>query len=434
MTTHIKVSIVLPVYNVEKYLHQCLDSLCAQTLGEIEIICVDDGSQDHSMKILEDFAQKDNRIKIFSTTEEKSGAAHARNLGIDKAAGVYLLILDSDDYFHPELAEKTYQKAIETDVDFVLFDGLAIDNVSGEPDLNLNYRLIQYGLLPEKEVFSPLEIQENIFQITHGNAWTKLYKTSFVKGNHLEFQPLKTMNDSFFTYSSYVTAKKIVYIDEALVYYRVNNKDSLSHHLDPLAPLKFAVLLKEFLINKGLFHAYSKSFMRAAAFYTRWYLRALSGYGEFRLLYHGLQNEGIEYLFGDLDFDANQEFQWLKEIKSLPCEEFLYHSHQKAEQNTYEVPASLQDCSLKVILYGGGVGGRTLYSEIILNQHCNIVAWVDKNYEDIGFPVTGLDTLATTEFDRVFITLKSLEECKKIKEDLIQMGIEKEKIMYQDTF
>ena len=100
VSSMVKVSVILPIYNEEKYLAQCLDSICGQTLKEIEIICVDDGSTDNSPHILEDYAKKDSRIRLI--TQENQFAGAARNKGMACAVGKYLSFLDADDYYAPE--------------------------------------------------------------------------------------------------------------------------------------------------------------------------------------------------------------------------------------------------------------------------------------------------------------------------------------------
>lgn len=110
-----KISIIVPVYNTEKYLSKCLNSLIKQTLKEVEILCVNDGSKDNSAKILEDFAQKDCRIKIFS--QKNSGQSVARNLAIEHATGEYLGFVDSDDWIDLDYFEKLYNAAKENDCD-----------------------------------------------------------------------------------------------------------------------------------------------------------------------------------------------------------------------------------------------------------------------------------------------------------------------------
>ncbi|MFI3249372.1 MAG: glycosyltransferase family 2 protein [Eubacteriales bacterium] len=432
MQTNIKVSIVVPVYNVEKYLHQCLDSLCAQTLREIEIICVDDGSKDNSMTILEAFARKDDRIKIFENKTEGPGAAHARNLGITKVTGDYLLILDSDDYFHPELAEKTYQKAIETEADIVLFDAMVVDNVTGKPNLSRNF--VEYELLPDKDVFSPLEVKECIFQMTQGCAWNKLYHTSFVKENHLEFQAIHVIDDLFFTYSSCAKAEKITYLEEKLLSYRVNSSSSQSNnlHVNPLSPLIASLRLKEFLVKNGLFQLYFETFLEMFLGLFSWYTSKLKGFDDFSILYHSLKSEGFDQLLSGIDTDSRQDLKWLTEIQSLSCEEYIFRRLQKSEQFAYKFPIELKDSKMNVIFYGGGVRGKSLYAQNIIHNYCNIIAWVDRKYKEIGFPLMGLEILSATEFDMLYITLGDLEICETIKESLTAMGIATEKIFYRN--
>ena len=106
------VSVIVPVYNVEKYLEECLDSIINQTLEDIEIICVNDGSTDNSLKILKKYAKKDNRIKIIN--QKNCGLGCARNSGLNQSQGDYIFFLDSDDYLNPNILEKLYPKALES--------------------------------------------------------------------------------------------------------------------------------------------------------------------------------------------------------------------------------------------------------------------------------------------------------------------------------
>ena len=113
-----KVSVIIPIYNTEKYLRKCLDSVCNQTLSDIEIICVNDCSTDNSLEILEEYASKDNRIKLIDFKENK-GAAVARNAGIDEAKGEYIGFVDSDDFIDLDFYEKLYNKAVKSGADCV---------------------------------------------------------------------------------------------------------------------------------------------------------------------------------------------------------------------------------------------------------------------------------------------------------------------------
>ena len=113
----IKVSIVVPIYNVEKYLSQCLDSICAQTLSDIEIICVDDGSTDGCPDLLESYRKRDDRFKIIR--KANSGYGDSMNKGFAAATGEYIGIVESDDFIEPEMFETLYNAAIQNDADVV---------------------------------------------------------------------------------------------------------------------------------------------------------------------------------------------------------------------------------------------------------------------------------------------------------------------------
>ena len=127
----IVVSVIIAVYNAEKFLGQCLDSIVGQTLKDIEIICVNDGSTDSSLEILEEYAKKDSRLKVFTKENEGLGGASARNYGLDIACGKYISILDSDDFFELEMLEKAVKKAEATNSDIVVFGGYEYDNRNG---------------------------------------------------------------------------------------------------------------------------------------------------------------------------------------------------------------------------------------------------------------------------------------------------------------
>ena len=115
----IKVSVIIPVYNVQAYLRQCMDSVTGQTLRDIEIICVNDESTDDSLQILEEYVAKDKRVQII--TQKNAGAGAARNNGMRHAKGKYLSFLDADDFFEPDMLEKAYEQAEKDQSDFVVY-------------------------------------------------------------------------------------------------------------------------------------------------------------------------------------------------------------------------------------------------------------------------------------------------------------------------
>ncbi len=130
----VKVSIVVPVCNVEQYLRECLDSCVNQTLQDIEIICVNDGSKDGSLEILKEYAAKDSRVKVIN--KDNAGYGHTMNIGMDMAVGEYIGIVESDDYVESNMYEVLYDLAVQNDIDIVKGDFYRFIEIDGNKDCN----------------------------------------------------------------------------------------------------------------------------------------------------------------------------------------------------------------------------------------------------------------------------------------------------------
>ena len=186
-----KVSVIVPVFNSEDLLGNCLESIENQSLKDIEIICVDDGSSDGSFDILKQFSSKDARFKIYQ--QENSGAGFARNRGIEESSGEYILFVDSDDYIERETCEMLYEQASRLDCDLILFNSmrhfpndrnLALIHFKKSDDINYQIRVFDY------EYF-----RDRIFDGEYGVIWNKLYKSSFIRDNNIIFPGHKIYND-----------------------------------------------------------------------------------------------------------------------------------------------------------------------------------------------------------------------------------------------
>ena len=221
----IKVSVIIPVYNASRWLAECLSTVISQTLQEIEIICVDDGSTDGSYQILEAFQKKDDRIKLIK--QENAGAGAARNRGLDAASGEYLSFLDADDEFEPEMLLKAFNKCKEDSVDICIFKWGMKDAV----DVKFGSFGYNPTLVPEKSVFNEQDIPEDFFGLTNPAAWNKLYRSDFLKENELQFQEIARVDDFCFTYKTLLLAKRITILDEVLMYYRIGNTYSQSNNM-----------------------------------------------------------------------------------------------------------------------------------------------------------------------------------------------------------
>lgn len=269
-----KVSVIVPVYNLENYLHQCMDSIVGQSLEDIEIICVNDSSTDGSLKILEEYARRDGRVQVI--TQENAGAGAARNNGMGRAKGKYLSFLDGDDFFEKDMLEKAYEKAEQLGADFVVYKS---DQYHTEKEEFVQASwVVREAELPPYEPFSFRQMTMNVFKVFVGWAWDKLYNREFVERNHLLFQEQRTSNDMLFVFSSLVLAKKIGFVQEILAHQRRDAKDSLSKTRESSWMCFYHALtaLKERLIKEGYYGELEKDFVNYALHASLWNYNTLS--------------------------------------------------------------------------------------------------------------------------------------------------------------
>ncbi len=206
-----KISIIVPVYNVENYIDKCLSSLVNQTLKDIEIIVVDDDSPDNSKSIIEKYVKKyPNKVRYFH--KENGGQGSARNLGLKKAKGEYIAYVDSDDYIDLEMMEKLYNKAIEDDSDIVICGNREV-NASGK-ELNINYASTY---------------NNPIIDLLYGNmaVWNKLYKRNIL--NNLFFREKLWYEDLDFTTKLILSTNKISFVNEPLYNYVVRSGSTMNN-------------------------------------------------------------------------------------------------------------------------------------------------------------------------------------------------------------
>lgn len=263
----VKVSVIIPVYNAEKYLKQCLDSVLNQSLQEIEVICVDDGSTDDSPQILTEYASNDIRLRIVK--QENAGPGKARNKGMEHSTGKYLIFLDADDWFEPEYLEKMYVKSEQVGADICICKAQRVDAETGN---NLPSEWMLKEKLVPSDVFSPEEVSQYLFQFTYGQVWDKLYKKNLLVKEGIYFPELRNSEDMPFVYITLLSAHRVTLLSEVMVNYRVNMSSSVSNTIEkqPEAPFEAFGLVYEFLKEKNLYEKYKQSFLNWAIEYLVW--------------------------------------------------------------------------------------------------------------------------------------------------------------------
>ncbi len=270
----VKVSVIIPVYNAEKYLKQCLNSICRQTLQEIEIICVDDGSTDNSLNILQEYTNADTRIQVL--TQKNQGAGAARNYGLRTARGLYLSFLDADDFFEPNMLEEAVNTIELYSADFVVFesDQFHMDtNSYAKPSW-----VVRHKDIPPYMPFSYLSLTDNVFKTFVGWAWDKLYRKSFIDKHNLWFQEQRTSNDLLFVFSALVLAKRIAVIDKILAHQRRGGRESLSVTREKSWHCFYDALiaLRKRLKDENIYWKLEQDFINYALHFSLWNLRTLA--------------------------------------------------------------------------------------------------------------------------------------------------------------
>lgn len=215
------VSIIVPVCNVEKFLKECMDSIICQTLKNIEIICVDDGSTDNSLSILQEYAGKDQRVKVI--TKPNAGYGHTMNVGLAKATGKYIGIVESDDYVENNMFERLYQTACQFDAEIVKSDHYIFSTKEGKKEK-------KFQAICPNQFYGKILNGKNcpeLFDFAMMN-WTGIYKREFVEKNEIRHNetPGASFQDNGFWFQAMSLAKKIVLINEAFYYYRQDNPNS----------------------------------------------------------------------------------------------------------------------------------------------------------------------------------------------------------------
>lgn len=216
------VSIVIPVYNVETFLKECLDSVISQTMKELEIICVDDGSTDHSLSILKEYQEKDSRIKVIS--KPNSGYGNTMNVGTDAATGEYVGIVESDDYVKSNMFETLYKTAKQYNADIVKSDHYTFSTKNGKQKTELHYTCSRAEYY--NRVLNAADC-EDIYDFVMMN-WTGIYRTEFLRQNQIKYNetPGASFQDNGYWFQTITMAERIVFIREAFYFYRQDNPNS----------------------------------------------------------------------------------------------------------------------------------------------------------------------------------------------------------------
>ena len=289
-----KASIVIPCYNAERFVRDTVASAQAQTIADIEIICVDDGSTDQTLAVLEELVAGDDRIQVIS--QENGGEGPARDAGLRAATGEWLYFLDADDLMLPNLLERAISRGEQTEADIVVFRTIMLDDQTAEQyvcDWSFKRDWV------DEDVFCPREHPNHVFNSFQNWVHNKLFRGSFVRKHKLHMQQVHRTADLLFTCRALAEANLIALLDEPLYQYRVNNAESAMATSDSY-PLDFYdgfVALKDSLVENQTWNLYHDSFVNWAIEGIAVNLRVTRSYEGFCTIVKKLWQEG----FAELD-------------------------------------------------------------------------------------------------------------------------------------
>ena len=333
----VTVSVIIPVFNAEKYISTCIESLISQSYSDFEIICVDDGSTDNSPRILQQYMSMDPRIKIIEQKNQFAG--NARNTGMEVASGKYCMFLDVDDFFEKNMIELQVRQIERDHADICICDADIYDDQAGT--FRKSEWLLAKSYIPHVP-FNREEIKDHIFFIKTPAAWNMIISSAFIKEHALKFQETKNTNDLYFTYAALNLAQKITVVDMVLVHYRMGTGSNLQSGNDE-SPLDFCrafLKLKKLLIKKGVFDEVKRGYISLYLTNFEYHMFTLQSVQSFEVLYDYFKENGrqeLELDCHDVECFCNKErFKLLCDVVDSDSMSGYLYSQLKRERNKLE--------------------------------------------------------------------------------------------------
>lgn len=373
----VDISIIIPAYNAEKYIRDCMNSVLNQTFKNIEIICIDDGSTDSTGKILDEYSLKDSRITVIH--QENRGQTKGRKVGIEKAIGKYIAFVDSDDWLDSHMYEEMYCLAEEYNVEAVC---CGYYSVQGKTRVKV-FNDMKSGLYGKDSIYQYLFDCNKATRKINWSYWTYLFNKNSIYEYIMNIDDeIKQGEDIVGVWSFLINAKSIYVINAPFYFYRVTGGTSSRKENDNFL----------FHINR-VYLSLKKQFQK---------------------------NEHAEYLIHmlkhmlyDLTISGSCFFGERKDFFLFPYE---------------RIPANSN-----VVLYGAGMVGKSYYRQLKNNHFCNLVAWVDRAFENISSELYCIENPAKIkeiEFDYLLIALVNYGAIDAIVDEIIALyDIPRDKII-----
>lgn len=417
------VSIVVPVYNTEKYLDKCIKSILNQTFTDIELICVNDGSTDGSRAVLKKYEDMDKRVSVIDRDAPSGSAAVPRNIGIRNARGKYIVFFDSDDYMSEQMIEKMYNAAECTKVEMVMCDNYI---VSSENEIIAQAGELHHDFTPPKEVFSYKDIPKTIFQISNAAIWHKMILKDVIERNSIWFQEgVPILDDIYFVNMLSVLSTKICWLDEKLMYYRKGRPGAQTRTIEK----NYGSIFKAFdtlyrsLKQKAVYNEVEISLKNWTLIMMAWWYSQI---GDRRV---------AQKLFKKYQDEYMRKWDLLNMNKGDMCDYnidfYRYFAREPFRPSIKVVLNEINQKNARLILYGAGKVGRDVYKYIVEDGNHDIVAWCDRNAESIEHAERDIitpDKINNYDYEAIIIAILSPSIAVEAKKQLIKQNINESKI------
>lgn len=435
------ISVIVPIYNVELYLEECLDSLIAQTYQNMEFICINDGSTDNSLKILREYEKRDERIRVLDKPNE--GYGKTMNRGLEMVKSPWIGIVESDDFVKDTMFEKLYEAAESSDVDLVKCNFYKYKVKEGK---NIDYSKEYPEELFGREI-CPLDCPE-IYD-AHNSVWAGIYRKSFLDANHMRFSetPGASFQDISFCFKVLSSVREMKLIEDALLYYRTDNLQSSVYNPNKIFCMSDEIHAIEAYIKEQSVERQKKLWpicMRKKYYDYRWnYLRLAPEfqYAFLRLMADEFAADEKEGKFEDIHWRNEGHREELREIIDNPENFFRKtRNEQYVDERIRLVGTVNRKLFMKGILqevkdsgrtaiYGAGIRGkwiaeRLLEKGIPQSKLLFVVSHKGDEKEVSGIPVLEVGDLKSLKYSLFVIVAVKGEAQIEMLANLQKLGIE----------
>ena len=394
MKKHDLISVIVPVYQVEQYLRQCVDSILLQTYEDLEVILVDDGSYDSCPQICDEYAKKDSRVSVIHKVN--GGLVSARQAGLPRAHGNLIAYVDSDDWLEPEMYEKLHEILSKNRADAVVCGHYEENGVSTKVCTNYIHEGVYRGDELKSRVFSKMLYVNDIEMWGLSPAcWDKLFRRELIYDEQMSVDPrIWDGEDHAFIYPSLVKAKCICISDEAFYHHRIR-ENSVATGYDNRAFERFSYLYNSLKNKFEQSEFWTDCLANQFTYQMRWFL--------------------VQHMYSELGIDYYKSSNLIK---------------------NYIFPFNLIEKGSKIILYGAGEVGDIYFRQITAIKYCTVVAWIaekaSEEYKDIVAEPKE-ENIHDLDYDYVVIAVMKKDTYKSIMQNLETMGISQDKVIWQQV-